>query len=354
MISFTLTDEQRDLQALAHDFAANELRPIAAECDRCRHVPTRAAGEGRRARPDVARHPGGVRRRRRRCRHGGAHRRGALVGLRRPRGHDRSHDVRGWPANPLRDGEAAAPSTSRGSPRRTAAWPPSPSRSRRPVPTSRRSAPPPPATVTRTSSRREVLHHERRRRGDHDRVREARRGDHRVPAGAGRSGRLRRAARRRSSGCAPPTRARSCSTTPGSPLTGCWERRDRASRSRWTSSRPRGPRLAHPRSASRGRRSSTPPTMRASARPSGSRSSRSKASRSSSPTWRWRSRPRACWSGGRAQRSTRGRTPASWAPTPRPLQEMPRCAPPPRPYRSSAVPESWTITPWRSGSATRK
>ncbi len=34
MISFTLTDEQRDLQALAHDFAANELRPIAAECDR--------------------------------------------------------------------------------------------------------------------------------------------------------------------------------------------------------------------------------------------------------------------------------------------------------------------------------
>ena len=34
MISFTLTDEQRDLQALAHDFAAKELRPIAAECDR--------------------------------------------------------------------------------------------------------------------------------------------------------------------------------------------------------------------------------------------------------------------------------------------------------------------------------
>ena len=34
MISFTLTDEQRELQALAHDFAANELRPIAGECDK--------------------------------------------------------------------------------------------------------------------------------------------------------------------------------------------------------------------------------------------------------------------------------------------------------------------------------
>ena len=33
MISFTLTDEQRELQALAHDFAVNELRPIAGESD---------------------------------------------------------------------------------------------------------------------------------------------------------------------------------------------------------------------------------------------------------------------------------------------------------------------------------
>jgi alkylation response protein AidB-like acyl-CoA dehydrogenase len=32
-ISFTLTPEQRGLQELAHDFAANELRPIAAEWD---------------------------------------------------------------------------------------------------------------------------------------------------------------------------------------------------------------------------------------------------------------------------------------------------------------------------------
>ncbi len=33
MISFRLTDEQRELQALAHEFAERELRPIAAECD---------------------------------------------------------------------------------------------------------------------------------------------------------------------------------------------------------------------------------------------------------------------------------------------------------------------------------
>ena len=34
MISFELTDEQRELQALAHEFAERELRPIAGECDR--------------------------------------------------------------------------------------------------------------------------------------------------------------------------------------------------------------------------------------------------------------------------------------------------------------------------------
>lgn len=33
MVSFALTDEQRQLQALAHEFAERELRPIAAECD---------------------------------------------------------------------------------------------------------------------------------------------------------------------------------------------------------------------------------------------------------------------------------------------------------------------------------
>jgi len=32
-ISFTLTAEQRELRELAHEFAANELRPVAAEWD---------------------------------------------------------------------------------------------------------------------------------------------------------------------------------------------------------------------------------------------------------------------------------------------------------------------------------
>jgi alkylation response protein AidB-like acyl-CoA dehydrogenase len=39
VIGFTLTDEQREIQALAHDFAERELRPIAAECDRTDSFP---------------------------------------------------------------------------------------------------------------------------------------------------------------------------------------------------------------------------------------------------------------------------------------------------------------------------
>jgi len=38
-ISFELTEEQRELQALAHDFAERELRPIAGECDARQHFP---------------------------------------------------------------------------------------------------------------------------------------------------------------------------------------------------------------------------------------------------------------------------------------------------------------------------
>src|SRR3954465_3120395 len=34
MVDFTLTDEQRALQEMAHDFAANEIRPVAWEYDR--------------------------------------------------------------------------------------------------------------------------------------------------------------------------------------------------------------------------------------------------------------------------------------------------------------------------------
>ena len=50
MISFELTDEQRELQRLAHEFAARELRPIAAEWDEREAYPSgllaKAAGVG--------------------------------------------------------------------------------------------------------------------------------------------------------------------------------------------------------------------------------------------------------------------------------------------------------------------
>jgi alkylation response protein AidB-like acyl-CoA dehydrogenase len=50
MISFELTDEQRALRALAHEFAERELRPIAAECDTRDEFPpellAKAAGLG--------------------------------------------------------------------------------------------------------------------------------------------------------------------------------------------------------------------------------------------------------------------------------------------------------------------
>ena len=34
MVDFTLTDEQRNLREMAHDFAAKEIRPVAWEYDR--------------------------------------------------------------------------------------------------------------------------------------------------------------------------------------------------------------------------------------------------------------------------------------------------------------------------------
>jgi alkylation response protein AidB-like acyl-CoA dehydrogenase len=49
-ISFQLTEEQRELQALAHEFAERELRPVAADCDREQEFPrellTKAARAG--------------------------------------------------------------------------------------------------------------------------------------------------------------------------------------------------------------------------------------------------------------------------------------------------------------------
>jgi acyl-CoA dehydrogenase len=34
VVDFTLTDEQKDMQAMAHDFAEKEIRPVAWEYDK--------------------------------------------------------------------------------------------------------------------------------------------------------------------------------------------------------------------------------------------------------------------------------------------------------------------------------
>ena len=49
MISFEPTAEQRELRALAHDFALRELRPIAAECDEREEFPAVLLGKAARA-----------------------------------------------------------------------------------------------------------------------------------------------------------------------------------------------------------------------------------------------------------------------------------------------------------------
>src|SRR3978361_550223 len=50
MVDFTLTDEQRNLREMAHDFAMKEIRPVAWEYDKDGTWPAdvlRKAGEGR-------------------------------------------------------------------------------------------------------------------------------------------------------------------------------------------------------------------------------------------------------------------------------------------------------------------
>ena len=40
MVDFTLTDEQKDIRQLAHDFAEKEIRPVAWELDKDSTFPT--------------------------------------------------------------------------------------------------------------------------------------------------------------------------------------------------------------------------------------------------------------------------------------------------------------------------
>ena len=62
MVDFTLTDEQKDLRELAHDFAEKEIRPVAWEYDKDGTWPAGRHREGLGGGPDEHPHPRGVRR----------------------------------------------------------------------------------------------------------------------------------------------------------------------------------------------------------------------------------------------------------------------------------------------------
>ena len=93
-VSFGLTDEQKALRELAHDFAEREIRPKEREYDEHSTHPARRDREGARARADEPAHPGGVRRSRARRLRGDADRRGALLGLLGHRHRDRRERAR--------------------------------------------------------------------------------------------------------------------------------------------------------------------------------------------------------------------------------------------------------------------
>ena len=65
MVDFTLTDEQKDLREMAHDFAEKEIRPVAWEYDKDGTWPAGDHREGLGGRADEHPHPRGVRRPRR-------------------------------------------------------------------------------------------------------------------------------------------------------------------------------------------------------------------------------------------------------------------------------------------------
>ena len=46
MVDFTLTDEQKDIRELAHDFAEKEIRPVAWELDKDSTFPTEIVEQG--------------------------------------------------------------------------------------------------------------------------------------------------------------------------------------------------------------------------------------------------------------------------------------------------------------------
>ena len=64
MVDFTLTEEQRNIREMAHDFAENEIRPVAWEYDRDATWPQEIINEGLGTRPDELPPSRAIRRRR--------------------------------------------------------------------------------------------------------------------------------------------------------------------------------------------------------------------------------------------------------------------------------------------------
>ena len=60
MVDFTLSDEQRALRELAHDFAEREIRPVAWALDRDATFPRELIAQGLGGRSDEPPHPRGA------------------------------------------------------------------------------------------------------------------------------------------------------------------------------------------------------------------------------------------------------------------------------------------------------
>ena len=81
MVDFTLTDEQKNLREMAHDFAVKEIRPVAWEYDRDGTWPEEIIKKAWEVGLMNSPHPRGVRRRRSELPRRLPDRGGALVGL---------------------------------------------------------------------------------------------------------------------------------------------------------------------------------------------------------------------------------------------------------------------------------
>ena len=85
MVDFTLTDEQKALREMAHDFAEKEIRPVAWEYDKDGTWPEDVLRKAWEVGLMNTAHPRGVRRPRRLLPRWMHHRGGALLGLLRHR-----------------------------------------------------------------------------------------------------------------------------------------------------------------------------------------------------------------------------------------------------------------------------